>query len=330
MSFAKAQELIQLACLASRRRGVSLAEIREEFGCVHRTAQRMTVALEAAFPATEQRPDEDRRMRWVLPQRPDMQLLSVTADELVALAAGVAALKRENMSTEAGLVRRLETKVRALIPAAQELRLDVDEEALLEALGYAVRPGPRLAENVAVDTAIFEALKGPYRLRIVYRGHSDNIARERLVAPHGLLLGVRRYLVALDLSKPGSALRHYRVEDIEQAEVLAESFDLEDGFRIRDHARKGFGSYVNEDQLSEVIWKFKPHAAEHARSFQFHPTQTLEDAEDGGLVIRFQASGLLEMCWHLYSWGDAVEVIAPDDLRKMVEGHRRSDFPALP
>lgn len=330
MSFAKAQQLIQLACLASRRRGVSLAEIREEFACVHRTAQRMTVALEAAFPATEQRPDEDRRVRWVLPQRPDMQLLSATADELVALAAGVSALKRANMSTEADLVRRLEAKVRALIPAAQESRLGVDEEALLEALGYAVRPGPRLAENVAVDSAIFEALKGPSRLRIVYRGHSDNIARERLVAPHGLLLGVRRYLVAIDLSKTGAVMRHYRVEDIDKAEVMAESFDLEHGFNIRDHARKGFGSYVNADQLTEVVWKFRPHAAEHARRFHFHPTQTVEDAEDGGLVVRFQASGLLEMCWHLYSWGDAVEVIAPDELRKMAEGHRRNDFPALP
>lgn len=330
MSFAKAQQLIQLACLASRRRGVSLAEICEEFGCAHRTAQRMTVALESAFPATEQRADEDRRMRWILPQRPDMQLLSASADELVALSAGVAALKRENMASEADLVRRLEAKVRALIPAEREVRLEVDEEALMEALGHAVRPGPRLAENAAVDSAIFEALKGPYRLRIIYRGHRDNISRERLLAPHGLLLGARRYLVALDVQKPGSAMRHFRVEDIEKAEVLAESFELKPGFNIRDHARLGFASFVNEEQLTEVIWRFREHAAEHARRFNFHPTQILEDAEDGGLIVRFTACGLLEMCWHLYTWGDAVEVIAPDNLRKMVEGHRRNDFPALP
>jgi predicted DNA-binding transcriptional regulator YafY len=42
------------------------------------------------------------------------------------------------------------------------------------------------------------------------------------------------------------------------------------------------------------------------------------------------ASGWLEMAWHLYQWGDAVEVLAPEALRRMVEGHRRSDFEALP
>lgn len=40
---------------------------------------------------------------------------------------------------------------------------------------------------------------------------------------------------------------------------------------------------------------------------------------------------LTEMAWHLYQWGDTVEVIAPDELRAMVEGYRRDDFyPVLP
>ena len=46
--------------------------------------------------------------------------------------------------------------------------------------------------------------------------------------------------------------------------------------------------------------------------------------------VRFTASGHLEMAWHLYTWGDAVEVLAPQPLRAMVERHRRGDFPALP
>jgi predicted DNA-binding transcriptional regulator YafY len=52
--------------------------------------------------------------------------------------------------------------------------------------------------------------------------------------------------------------------------------------------------------------------------------------EDGTLTIRFHASGWLEMAWHLYMWGDAVEVLAPTELREMVEGYRRGDFQALP
>ena len=68
MSFAKAQELLKLAMLATRRSGVSLEEIIEEFGCVHRSAQRTTVALEAAFPQAPAEDGEDRKRRWRIPE----------------------------------------------------------------------------------------------------------------------------------------------------------------------------------------------------------------------------------------------------------------------
>jgi hypothetical protein len=56
--------------------------------------------------------------------------------------------------------------------------------------------------------------------------------------------------------------------------------------------------------------------------FPFRPTRVLEDLPDGSLTVRFNASGHLEMCWHLYMWGDQVEVLAPEVLRKMVEPYR--------
>ncbi|MFC7699488.1 WYL domain-containing protein [Bradyrhizobium sp. GCM10028915] len=71
-------------------------------------------------------------------------------------------------------------------------------------------------------------------------------------------------------------------------------------------------------------------AADHARTFVFHPAQVLEDQPDGSLIVRFKAAGHLEMCWHLYAWGDQVEVLAPMSLRRMVHPYRRSDFAALP
>jgi len=58
--------------------------------------------------------------------------------------------------------------------------------------------------------------------------------------------------------------------------------------------------------------------------------QVLEPQNDGSLLVRFTAAGWLEMAWHLYQWGDKVEVIAPDGLRALVEGYQRPDFDALP
>ena len=330
MAFAKAQDLLRLAMMATRRRGVTLEEIGDEFGCSHRTAQRMTDALQDAFPQTVPSVGEDRRARWTIPARAIAPLLTPTADELVALAEAIEQLDHAGMTQEAARARNLERKVRALIPPEQGTRLDVDKEAILEALGHAARPGPRPAADEEVVEAIYEALKGPSLLRILYRKREEDEPRERVVAPHGLLLGVRRYLVARDVAKgDGSGLRHYRVEEIYQAELLDGSFEIDPGFNIRRHAERGFGSYESEQEFGEVVWRFRPDAAAQARRYVFHPTQTTEEAEDGSLLVRFRASGHLEMTWHLYSWGDAVEVIEPEPLREMVHAYRRA-FPALP
>lgn len=79
-----------------------------------------------------------------------------------------------------------------------------------------------------------------------------------------------------------------------------------------------------------MVWRFSPAAAATAREFLFHPQQEATDEPDGSLTVRFNASGWLEMAWHLYQWGEGVAVIAPEPLRRMVEDFRRADFPALP
>jgi predicted DNA-binding transcriptional regulator YafY len=33
------------------------------------------------------------------------------------------------------------------------------------------------------------------------------------------------------------------------------------------------------------------------------------------LTVRFHAGGMQEMCWHLFTWGTAVVVIEPEELR---------------
>lgn len=67
MSFAKAQDLLRLAQMAaSRRGGVSLEDICAEFDVSHRTAQRMTEALDATFPNVTTMDDAERRRYWRL------------------------------------------------------------------------------------------------------------------------------------------------------------------------------------------------------------------------------------------------------------------------
>ncbi len=331
MSYRNAIDLLTIAAMAASARGVGLDDIGRVLERHYRTAQRVVDALRERFPELEEfRDEESNRTRWRLPRTAIAPLLMPTADELAALSLAEEMLANGAGADQVKALRLLHAKILALIPDERSRRIEADEEALLMALGHAARPGPRPIGRDAIDASISTALKGCSRLRIRYQGWNDPIARDRIVAPHGLLLGARRYLVAVDLEKVGGGNQHFRVDGIEEAVVLPETFVRKEGFDLDAHAQRCFGSYQQADGMHDVAWRFVPKAVARVEGFQFHPMQVVEKQSDGSLVVRFRASGLLEMCWHLYMWGDAVEVLSPPELARMVADHRRADFPSLP
>lgn len=90
VSFTKAQDLIRLAQMAATsRHGVTLEDIAVEFDVSHRTAQRMTEALEATFKLTEHFDGPDRKRCWRLadPNLDRLQLKNETGLEALEIAA---------------------------------------------------------------------------------------------------------------------------------------------------------------------------------------------------------------------------------------------------
>jgi predicted DNA-binding transcriptional regulator YafY len=324
MSFSKAKDLIRLAQIAAaRRNGISLEEISDEFGVSHRTAQRMTDALAETFGNVEYFDGDDRKRRWRLVDLglSRLQLRHETGVEALEIAARAA--EGEGRLRHARALDDLREGMLARVPA--RARVEADAEAVLTAMGQVTRPGPRVAVAPDILDAIIEALRGPFRLRVRYNEDTST----RVLEPHGVLLGHRTYLAARDPTK-AQEVRNFRIDLIHEAETLNESFALQDGFTIADYAARAFGVWQDPAQFGEVVWHFAPIAAERAAGFRFHPRQVLEPQDDGSLIVRFQAAGWLEMAWHLYQWGDKVEVLAPQGLRDMVEGHRRPDFRGMP
>lgn len=76
-----------------------------------------------------------------------------------------------------------------------------------------------------------------------------------------------------------------------------------------------------QEEPVDVVWKFSPKAAPDAAEFLFHPNQVLEPQSDGSLIVRFRAGGLLEMSWHLFTWGEEVEIIKPKRLATLLGEH---------
>ena len=320
ISYGNAVALLRLADLAAcRHAGVTLEEISAEFGVSERTAQRMVRALGEALPhAVEVRDGDDRRRRWLVRETAVARLRMDGADELEALEAAIGALDAQGSDRRARALAGLRDRLMAALPAGRARAAEADADALLEAHGVATRPGPAVIADPRLNDLLAEALRGPFRLAFSY-GHE-----RRMVEPYGILIGARRYLVARQPEK-GPALRHFRLDRIVDAEVTGEIFARDAGFSLADHAARSFGSFQTETEFGEVVWRFSAEAAERASEWRFHPTQTTELLPDGRLEVRFTASGWLEMAWHLLSWGDSVEVVAPTGLKDLLDDPKRNN-----
>ncbi len=220
MSFAKAQDLLRLAQMAaSRRGGVSLEDICAEFDVSHRTAQRMTEALDATFDNVTTMDDAERRRHWRLetPIPESLQPRQETAIEALEIATRTA--HGDGRLRHARSLEYFRDRLLARLDTRDALRSETDAEAVLASLGQVTRPGPKVALMPAVTDAVIEALRGPFRLRVIY-GATD--AKPREIEPHGMLLGHRSYLVARQPGRSETIL-NFRMDRIHEAKVLDEA-----------------------------------------------------------------------------------------------------------
>jgi predicted DNA-binding transcriptional regulator YafY len=309
MRHEKGARLLELArLLASTAEGLTLDEMAERLGVGRRTAERMRDAVREVFPALEEVDDPPTR-RFRIPAGLDGLFQAPTAEELAALNTAAEAFTSQGAKARAQALRSLEQKVLSATRAAARRRLAPDLEALLQAETIAVQAGPRPFEDETVLSAVREALKGGSMLRFRYEGGSQP-GRVREVTPYGILFGRANYLVAAE--GPGKP-RNWRLDRIQGVAVSETPAVRDPAFSLQDYADESFGIY--QDDTQDVVLRIAPQSAEGALRWRFHSDQTLEQQPDGAVIVRFRASGMRELAWHLFTWGDQVQVLAPAVLK---------------
>ena len=304
--------------MQARRGGVSLEDIQERFSVGRRTAMRMKDSIMRVFPQVDEMTADDRKKRWRIPGGVVNRLISFTAEELADLEAAVHILKRDNLKEAAANLEDLSTKLKALMDSNIARRVEPDLEALLQAEGLAMRPGPKPRISSLVLEDLREAIKACEKIQIRHRNRRTNRLRSRVVCPYGFLYGNRHYLLAYD--EGVKDYRKFALPNVEEVHGTGDYFERDDKFSMEEYAEASFGVY-SEDPF-DVIWKFAPEIAEDVKQYSFHPKQIMKQEADGSIVIEFRAGGILEMAWHLYKWGEHVEVLKPKDLANLVHPHR--------
>lgn len=313
MRYGRLTDLVRLALqMQGRADGLSLDDIRETYEVSRRTAERMRDAIRDAFPQIEEIRELGGRKRWRLPPGIIGRIADPTIDDIATLHRGAALARQSGDTVTADNLNTLSDRLRARLPGPKRARLEPDIAVLLEADGVALRPGPR--ERIPEETLndLRQAILAGVWIKADHRARASGLlSRNARLGPLAMLLGEgRQYLIAY--SEWAKDVRLFALAGFERIELSNEGFERSEDFDLSAWIQRSFG--VWQEDLYDVVWRFTPAAAADARTYLFHSTQEMTNEPDGSLTVRFRAGGLREMCWHLFRWGDQVEILAPTAL----------------
>lgn len=307
--------LIELGlALSETRGGLTLDEMARHLGVSRRTAERLRDALDRITGGLIATPTDEGHKRWKLPTGKFSAFTTPSLEELAELKMAAKRLRREGAIPEAERLDGLALKLENVLPRSTLRRYEPDLDGLLEGTGVVARPGPRALIDPKITDALRTAMLSIQQVRLTYRRRDTGKTSKPTVYPYGFLSGSRIYLVGFNPHPKVKEYRLYVLANIDAVEMLDNSFDRDPSFNLQSFSERSFGAYW-DGAMYDVEWRFKPEVAEDARHFQFHPKQISRDLPDGSLLVSFSASGLTEMVWHLFTWGDTVEIIRPQALK---------------
>jgi predicted DNA-binding transcriptional regulator YafY len=188
----------------------------------------------------------------------------------------------------------------------------------------ALRRRPTDDRAVAVLEQITRAWAERRIVRLWYRSPLSGEMRQRDLAPYCLEISgpaYSCYVIGYDSWAKG--VRTFKLDRLERAQMLDQSYEIPPEFDANVYLVDSWGIMRGED-LTEVVLQFSRGVAALVRERKWHPSQTIDELADGGLLFTVRVSNPREMRPWIRSWGAEVEVLEPSELRnEMAEQVRR-------
>lgn len=308
--------------MQSSNDGISYEDIQKKFDVSRRTAERMIKAIIESNSDVEI--IQKRPKRWRIKKA--IAAPSPTAEHLAVLDTAAKMFKRQGMNEHHNSAVELSTTLKTNMEHGNLTRVDADLETLTSSEVFSYRPGPRQILERGVIERLHGAIKGFNEVSFDYTSASGNTKRWFHAHPYGFLHGnnTRSYLLALvDIPKFGG-LVPFTLTNISSLEVYPDLiFERKPEHSVENYLKDCFGVF-KEKQRYKVVWRFDAQYADVVREWIFHPSQTMSTLKDGRVEVKFKACGLREMAWHVITWGDIIEVVAPKKLIQTLRHFRGS------
>ena len=167
-------------------------------------------------------------------------------------------------------------------------------------------------------TTVIQAIRNNNVLNVTYHSYDGPVPRSLVLEPYCLREFKRRwYLYA---HKNGDAEPHmFALDRMLGMEIGAEKFTLPKNFNAHEYFAGIYGTRVYPDMKPEtVILRVSARQAKYFRSLPLHQSQEIVEENPGFTVFRYFITPDYDFKQDILSFGDSVEVLEPQEVRKAI------------
>jgi predicted DNA-binding transcriptional regulator YafY len=266
--------------------------------------------------------DSTRFGYWYTEEVENFPTIQFTEGELFALVVAEKALQQyRGTSFEKPLLSALR-KMEQSLPDTISLSLtDIDQT-----ISFRTRAEPIL--DLVTFDALAKATAARQQLRLSYRKPGQREPEQRVVDPYHLAnINGEWFLFAYDHLRED--LRTFVPARIKAIERTGKTFKRRQGFSLEERLRGSFGVQSGQGEF-EVVIRFNQRAADYIREKKWHDSQRLRELKDGGVELRMNLSGLLEVERWVLNWGGDATVVRPAELAESVRKSARRILQTTP
>jgi proteasome accessory factor B len=189
----------------------------------------------------------------------------------------------------------------------------------------AIRQQPVNPSFVDALEVIAMAWAETHKVRIQYKSPRASTMRERNIAPYTIEPSATGGLYVIGHDSASDEIRTFKIERIQRATRLLETYTIPTTFDPRTHLADAWG-IMSGDALEHIHLRFAPEVAAYIGERIWHPSQTIVKNTDGSVDLHVKIAEPVEMQPWIRSWGANVEVLAPQSLRKAIFEEARQTY----
>jgi len=181
---------------------------------------------------------------------------------------------------------------------------------------------------------LVQAIARRQRLQLMYDSLYERRRIRTKLSPYRLLFSRHSWYV-IGLSSMHRSVRTFNLRRIASAEPLPETYRIPSRFSLERLLGNAW-HLIREDRQHTVRLRFAPKVATNVAEVRWHRTQRTRRLPDDSLEFTVDVEGLEEIYWWVLGYGDQVEVLEPEPLRRRVAetarrvADRYAVGPALP